>query len=460
MAQGLGSLASGFLAGFQTMDNYQRGQKADKRADKAEERADKNMSLREAESQRNAEHQQWSRDRTERRDEVGDKQWDKSYQLQKSNAERGWAQLSLQQRRAKLSEQRENRQMQMLEEQNYLSKSAHIIQSIYNDPSIVNDNPELLKVFEHPAAAHLDPRRFANPEMMKANKTVVGHISNVVSMGASGELQNKSDQEMYSLINTPEVTSALEKTLSYELGKGVGDIDEDTGKVIKSKGKPSIIPGPSGQGVMIAMEVTYNDGSKANKPVTIGRGTGSDDDVAEIPIQHLIQYFGNQGNVIQSLSESGVFNQASQALGYSKQPDNSGYRKEAAAQLKEEAKQLSNVDKMVAKDEIDSEAALELKAGIKQSFAEQGRSLGELYGFNSKAKETPQENFKAWVSGDQGKQAFAQAMAESGELKELMTNPERRDQLYKYYIEEVEIMQKNEAAALLQEKRRHALGEQ
>lgn len=457
MSQGLGSLASGFLAGFQTMDNYQRGQKADKRADK-------NMSLREAESQRSAEHQQWSRDRTERRDEVGDKQWDKSYQLQKSNADqankRGWAQLSLQQRRAKLAEQRESRQMQMLEDQNYLSKSAHIIQSIYNDPSIVNDNPDLLKVFEHPAAAHLDPRRFANPEMMEANRAVVGHINNVVSMGASGELQDKSDQEMYSLINTPEVTSALEKTLSYELGKGVGDIDEDTGKIIKSKGKPSIIPGPSGEGVIISMEVTYDDGSKANKPVTIGRGTGPNDDVAEIPLQQMIQYFGNQGNVIQSLSESGVFNQASQALGYSKQPDNSGYRKEAAAQLKEEAKQLSNVDKMVAKDEIDSEAALELKAGIKRSFAEQGRSLGELYGSNSKAKETPQDNFKAWASGDQGKQAFAQAMAESGELKGLMANPERRDQLYNYYIEEVDTMQKNEAAAILQEKRRHALGEQ
>lgn len=456
MAEGLGSLSAGFLAGFETMNNYQRGKKADERADKAEGRADKAMSLREVESQRSAEHQQWGRDRTERRDTVSDDQWDKSHQLQKSNADqankRGWAQLSLQQRRAKLSEQRENRQMQMLEDQNYLSKNAHIIQSIYNDPTIVNDNPDLLKVFESPAAAHLDPRRLAKPEMVSANKTIMKHFNNVVNMGANGELESKSDEELFALANPPEVTKALEQALSFELSKGIGDIDESTGKVIKKKQNLKLIPGPSGQGVVPMMEIVYEDGTKENKPATLGRGTDPGANVVEVPYQDLIQYFGAQGNIIKSITDSGALQGASTALGFTKPESNSEYRKAATSHLQEESKQLASVDKMLTKGGIEEDVALSMKQGIRQTFAEQGDGLSSLYNTNTKTPESPGDNFKTWMSNDPAKQSFAQEIASSGALKEVMADPERRERLFNMYLEEVQKLQDNESAAAIKGK--------
>lgn len=449
MAEGLGSLANSFLAGFNTMNSYHRGKKAD-------ERADKQMSLREAESQRNADHQAWSRERTEQRDTASDERWNKSHKLQKDNADqtnkRGWARLSMQQRQAKINEQRQRKQDQQLEQQQYLEKNAHIIQAFYNDPSVLSQNPDLIKVFENPAAEHLHPGRFADPKLAKANKTVMGHFNNIINMGAKGELEGKSDEEIFSLANPPEVTKALEVALKPELSKSVGDIDENTGMVITKKHKPRLVPGPSGEGVIPIMEVVYEDGSVADKPATIGRGTDADSNVVEIPYQQLIQYFGSQGNIIKSLNESGVMAGVSQSLGYSEQPDRKPYQSAATGLLKEEAKLLASVDKQLAENKINDKVAAKMKQGIRQTFTEQGSELRGLFGAGVKSRATQNDELQAWASGDPTRQAFTKEMAQSGALKDLMANPERRDSLYIRYQREVERLHANEKAAAIQEK--------
>ena len=72
-------LAEGFLAGFNTMDNYQRGQKAD-------ERAEREMSLRDAMWQNTQERQKKADEQYQgelvyrkERDAVSDKQWNLEY---------------------------------------------------------------------------------------------------------------------------------------------------------------------------------------------------------------------------------------------------------------------------------------------------------------------------------------------------------------------------------------------
>ncbi|MBM7455160.1 hypothetical protein HNR62_001020 [Oceanisphaera litoralis] len=427
MAEGLGSLASGFLSGFQVMNNYQRGKKEDERADKA-------MSLRETESQRAADYQQWGMKRTEGRDAKADEQWglghalqreqlDHSRQTSKDASARGWAQLSMQQRQQKLQElqeQRIQRQQEQEDNQLFLQQNGHVIQSVYNDPSLLQQNPDLLKVFEHPAARHLDPRRFANPDMANANRTVMGHLNKVVQMGANGELDNKSDQELYQTYNQPEVIKAANTALGYELSKGVGDIDPQTGKAIKSKSLVGFVPGPNGDTVVPTMRVEYEDGSSANRPATLNRTADPDDPVKEVPVTDLIKYFGAQGSVIQQMQESGVMGSLSQTMGFTEGPDKKGYKTAATGMLKEKAKQLASVDKMLAKKEIEEDQAVKMKQDISATFAGQKEGLGDLHNINQPRQKKNQDPLKAWVESapdGQGKSArrdWLKVLAASG----------------------------------------------
>lgn len=380
MSQGLGSLAGGFMAGFQMMDGYYRGQKADERADRA-------MGLREAESQRAADYQKWSMNRTTERDAKADEQWqatfDQSKKVSDDASKRGWAQLSLQQRRQILAEQQMKRQQQQQDDALFLQQNQHIIQGSW-DPGVAQNlyaNPETRAILEDPRAVRLTPSFYADPEMKAANQTIIRHLSNVTRMGADGKLDSMSDEDAFNTINTPEISKALDKALSFELSKGVGDIDEKTGKIIKSKGNLRFMPGPSGQGVIPLMDVTYEDGSTAkNRPATFGRGTGQDADTMEVPISRIIQYFGTQGNLIQQASQSGLMGTMSQALGYTEKPDGKGLRDATISLHRQMTKDMAGVDKAVAENKIQPEQAQKAKQEISETYGKQIDGLRSLYG--------------------------------------------------------------------------------
>lgn len=458
MAEGLGSLASSFLAGFQTMDGYQRGKKQDERADKA-------LGLREAESQRQADYQQWSMKRTEGRDAKADEQWGLGHALQREQFEhgkqaskdasvRGWAQLSLAQRQQKLNEQRQQRQQQMEEDQLFLQQNGHVIQAAYNNPELLLQNPDLLRVFEHRAAKHLDPRRFADPELAQANRTVMGHLHEVVQMGARGELDNKSEQELHQLYNKPEVIKAANKALEFELGKGVGDLDPDTGKAIKAKRLAGFVPGPSGDTLIPTMEVEYDDGSTARRPATLNRSADPDDPVREIPATDLIRYFGSQGAVIQQMQQSGVMGQLSQTMGFSQGPDSEGYKK-AATQLEQQyQKDVASLERSSAfgTDAEGKEAAREQLERQRQRGLSELRSLYGVGGQRESKPGNPVVNLSAWVEGDPGRQQFLQALAQRGELKNLTNNPAAVDEIYNEMLAVQEEQQQNAVYAGIEEK--------
>ena len=93
-------LAEGFLAGFNTMDRYQRGQKEDERMDKA-------MSLRDAMWQNEQERQKVADERyqselayREGRDKLADDRYDKQFALNELQMKASEARAGAAERRA------------------------------------------------------------------------------------------------------------------------------------------------------------------------------------------------------------------------------------------------------------------------------------------------------------------------------------------------------------------------
>ncbi|EKB22363.1 hypothetical protein HMPREF1170_02625 [Aeromonas veronii AMC35] len=442
---GVSGLAEGFLAGFNTMDRYQRGQKDD-------ERMDKSMSLRDAMWQNEQDRQQVADaryqegvDYSKTRDNVADERYDKQFSLTERQVKASEARAGAAERRANAGEarqqqeyqwQRDQREKQLFQQENY-----PIIQSGWQAVAEGKDPGEQFwGVVRDKRAGSYNPERYLQQDYAEAGKTFVTYAGNLMRQAQEGKL-DPSTPEGHAMVNDPKFIKAAGTLYQDEVNKGVGDIDPDTGKTITAKQLNNIMVSPDGRGVVLGVEVTYDDGSKDVRPVTNNRSSSPDDPPKVIPINDFLKPAYQRAALAKHMI--GNADQLRASLGLAAGPDPAGYKK-AVTNL--ESQHGQNRARISSSNTEDKDIQLEsLDAQLEQSKA----ALTETYGMTSKTDEPKQEApLKAWTGGDPDRLQFVKEANQHGKLNSLLENPARMNTAFEIWRQQAVSHKKAELATV------------
>ena len=427
---GVSGLAEGFLAGFNTMDRYQRGQKED-------ERRGQEMGLRDAMWQNEQDRQKVadqrykeSVDYAKERDGLGDARYEKEFALNERQAKSAEARANAAERRASAGEARQQQEYQWQTEQRdkqlFQQENMPIIQSGWQ--AVVEGKvpgQQFWDVVRDPRAGSFSPKRYLEKDFSDSGEVVVKHGGKLMRLAQEGKLDPNSP-EGHALINDGKFIKSLDTIYQDEVRKGVGDIDPDSGKTITGKQLSNIMITPDGRGVVLGVEVTYDDGSKVVRPVTNNRTSASDDHPKVIPINDFLKPAYQRAALAKHMV--GNADQLRTSLGLTAGPDQTGYKK-AVTDLENQHGQ--NRARISSSNAEDKDMQLEaLDAQLEQSKA----ALADTYGMTSKRDE-PVANapIKEWAGGDPDRLQFIKEANQHGKLGSLLDNPTRMNTAFELW---------------------------
>ncbi|WP_439840159.1 hypothetical protein [Aeromonas veronii] len=436
-------LAEGYLAGFSTTDRYLRGQKED-------ERAEKSIGLRDAMWQNEQERQKVADTRYQEelgysrgRDKVADERADRQFALTERQVKSAEARANASERRAAASEARQQQeyewQRELRNKQLFQQENMPIIQSGWQAVAEGRDpGDQFWRVVRDPRAGSFNPERYLQQDYAEAGKTFVTYAGNLMRQAQEGRL-DPSTPEGHAAVNDPAFIQAAGTLYQDEINKGVGDIDPESGKTIKAKKLSNIMVTPDASGVVLGVEVTYDDGSTDIRPVTNNRTSAPDDQPKVIPLNDFLKPAYQRA----ALSKHMISNadQLRTALGLTVGPDQAGYKKAIAALEKQHGQNRARVS---ASNTDDKDVQLEaLDAQLEQSKA----ALAEIYGVANNADEPKQEApLKAWTGGDPERLRFVKEANQHGKLRGLMESPARMNTAFELWRQNATKQQEAEQA--------------
>lgn len=427
---GVSGLAEGFLAGFNTMDRYQRGQKDD-------ERMDKSMSLRDAQWQNEQDRQkvadqryQESVDYAKERDGLGDARYEKEFALNERQAKSAEARANAAERRASAGEARQQQEYQWQTEQRdkqlFQQENMPIIQSGWQAVSEGKDpGQQFWSIVRDKRAGSFNPERYLEPEYAEAGKTFVTYAGNLVRQAQNGKL-DPSTPEGHALINDPKFIRAAGTIYRDEVSKGVGDIDPESGKTITGKELSNIMVSPDGRGVVLGVTVTYDDGSTDVRPVTGNRTSSPDDHPKVIAINDFLKPAYQRAALAKHMV--GNADQLRTSLGLTAGPDQAGYKRAVTDLEKQHGQNRARISSSNAEDkDIQLEA---LDAQLESSKA----AAADTYGMTSKREEPATgAPIKEWTGGDPDRLQFIKEANQHGKLNGLLENPTRMNTAFEMW---------------------------
>ncbi|QNF21969.1 hypothetical protein FT688_20910 [Aeromonas hydrophila] len=438
-------LAEGFLAGFNTMDRYQRGQKEDERMDKA-------MGLRDAMWQNEQDRQkvaderyQSEREYSKGRDKLADERFDRQFDLTERQVKSAEDRANAADRRASASEARQQQEYEWQKEQRnkqlFQQENLPIIQSGWQAVAEGKDPGEKFwGVVRDPRAGSFNPERYLQQDYADAGKTFVTYAGNLVRQAQDGKL-DPTTPEGHAAVNNPQFIKAAGTLYQDEVSKGVGDIDPESGKTITGKQLNNIMITPDGRGVVLGVEVTYDDGSKAVRPVTSNRTAAPGDHPKVIPINDFLKPAYQRAALAKHMI--GNADQLRTSLGLTAGPDQVGYKK-AVTELEKQHGQ--NRARISASNAEDKDLQLDaLDAQLEQSKA----ALADTYGLTSKTDEPKQEApIKEWTGGDPERLQFIKEANQHGKLNGLLDNPTRMNTAFELWRQQAAGQKKAEQATV------------
>ncbi|WP_413796106.1 hypothetical protein [Aeromonas dhakensis] len=442
---GVSGLAEGFLAGFNTMDRYQRGQKEDERMDRA-------MSLRDAMWQSELDRQkvaderyQSEREYSKGRDKLADARYDQQFALTERQVKSSEARASAAERRAAAQDARQQQEYEWQKElrgqQLFQQENMPIIQSGWQSVSEGKDpGQQFWNVVRDPRAKSFNPERYLQQDYADAGKTFVTYAGNLMRQAQEGKL-DPTTPEGHAAVNNPQFIKAAGTLYQDEVNKGVGDIDPESGKTITGKQLNNIMITPDGRGVVLGVEVTYDDGSKAVRPVTNNRTAAPDDHPKVIPINDFLKPAYQRAALTKHMI--GNADQLRASLGLIAGPDQGGYKK-AVTELEKQHGQ--NRARISASNAEDKDLQLDaLDAQLEQSKA----ALADTYGLTSKTDEPKQEApIKAWTGGDPERLQFIKEANQHGKLNGLLESPARMNTAFELWRQQAAEQKKAEQATV------------
>lgn len=442
---GISGLAEGFLAGFNTMDRYQRGQKED-------ERMDKSMGLRDAMWQNEQERQKVADERyqgeleySKGRDKLADARYDRQLALTERQVKSSEARAGAAERRAAAQEARQQQEYEwqktLRDKQVYQQENLPIIQSGWQ--AVIEGKvpgQQFWDVVRDPRAGSFNPERYLQQDYAEAGKTFVTYAGNLVRQAQEGKL-DPTTPEGHAAVNNPDFIKAAGTLYQDEVSKGVGDIDPESGKTITGKQLNNIMITPDGRGVVLGVEVTYDDGSKAVRPVTNNRTSAPDDHPKVIPINDFLKPAYQRAALAKHMI--GNAEQLRVSLGVSAGPDEAGFKK-AVTELENQHGQ--NRARISASNAEDKDLQLDaLDAQLEQSKA----ALADTYGLTSKTDEPKQEApIKAWTGGDPERLQFVKEANQHGKLSSLLDSPARMNTAFELWRQQAAKQRQTEQAAV------------
>ncbi|QJT31049.1 hypothetical protein E4186_13315 [Aeromonas media] len=442
---GISGLAEGFLAGFNTMERYQRGQKEDERMDKA-------MSLRDAMWQNEQERQKVADERyqgelayREGRDKLADAKYDKQVALTERQVKSSEARAGAAERRATAQEARQQQEYEWQKEQRnkqlFQQENLPIIQSGWQAVAEGKDpGQQFWGVVRDPRAGSFNPERYLQQDYAEAGKTFVTYAGNLVRQAQEGKL-DPSTPEGHAAVNNPQFIKAAGTLYQDEVSKGVGDIDPESGKTITDKQLNNIMITPDGRGVVLGVEVTYDDGSKAVRPVTNNRTSAPDDHPKVIPINDFLKPAYQRAALAKHMI--GNADQLRTSLGLTAGPDQAGYKKAVTELEKQHGQNKARISASNADDKDLQQEALD--AQFEQSKA----ALADTYSMASKADAPKQEApIKEWTSGDPERLQFVKEANQHGKLSGLLDNPTRMNTAFELWRQQAAKQRQTEQAAV------------
>ena len=438
-------LAEGFLAGFNTMDRYQRGQKEDERMDKA-------MGLRDAMWQNEQERQKVADERyqselayREGRDKLADAKYDKQFALAERQVKSAEARAGAAERRAAAQEARQQQEYEwqktLRDKQLFQQENLPIIQSGWQAVAEGKDpGQQFWSVVRDPRAGSFNPERYLQQDYAEAGKTFVTYAGNLVRQAQEGKL-DPTTPEGHAAVNNPDFIKAAGTLYQDEVSKGVGDIDPESGKTITSKQLNNIMITPDGRGVVLGVEVTYDDGSKAVRPVTNNRTSSPDDHPKVIPINDFLKPAYQRAALAKHMI--GNADQLRTSLGLTAGPDQVGYKKAVTELEKQHGQNRARISSSNAEDKDLQLDALD--AQLEQSKA----ALADTFGMTSKAEEkeagTP---IKEWTGGDPERLQFVKEANQHGKLSSLLDSPAKMNTAFELWRQQAAKQRQAEQAVV------------
>ncbi|MGE6120029.1 hypothetical protein [Aeromonas media] len=442
---GISGLAEGFLAGFNTMDRYQRGQKEDERMDKA-------MSLRDAMWQNEQERQKVADERYQGeleygkgRDKLADARYDRQLALTERQVKSSEARAGAAERRATAQEARQQQEYEWQKEQRnkqlFQQENLPIIQSGWQAVAEGKDpGQQFWGVVRDPRAGSFNPERYLQQDYAEAGKTFVTYAGNLVRQAQEGKL-DPSTPEGHAAVNNPQFIKAAGTLYQDEVSKGVGDIDPESGKTITGKQLNNIMITPDGRGVVLGVEVTYDDGSKAVRPVTNNRTSAPDDHPKVIPINDFLKPAYQRAALAKHMI--GNADQLRTSLGLTAGPDQAGYKKAVTELEKQHGQNKARISASNADDKDLQQEALD--AQFEQSKA----ALADTYSMASKADAPEQEApIKEWTGGDPERLQFVKEANQHGKLSGLLDNPTMMNTAFEMWRQQAAKQRQAEQAAV------------
>lgn len=438
-------LAEGFLAGFNTMDRYQRGQKEDERMDKA-------MGLRDAMWQNEQERQKVADERyqselayREGRDKLADAKYDKQFALTERQMKASEARAGAAERRAAAQEARQQQEYEwqktLRDKQLFQQENLPIIQSGWQAVTEGKDpGQQFWSVVRDPRAGSFNPERYLQQDYAEAGKTFVTYAGNLVRQAQEGKL-DPTTPEGHAAVNNPDFIKAAGTLYQDEVNKGVGDIDPESGKTITGKQLNNIMITPDGRGVVLGVEVTYDDGSKAVRPVTNNRTSSPDDHPKVIPINDFLKPAYQRAALAKHMI--GNAEQLRVSLGLSAGPDDAGFKKAVTELEKQHGQNKARISASNAEDKDLQQEALDAQ------FERSKASLADTYG-KTRIAEAPRQEapIKEWTGGDPERLQFVKEANQHGKLSILLDSPAKMNMAFELWRQQAAKQRQTEQATV------------
>ncbi|ENU7737161.1 hypothetical protein ACE3YX_003789 [Salmonella enterica] len=273
--------AQGLLTGFSTVDNAMQHRKElglrEAALAQQQKNSDRNFQLAQDEFGYRKETDQKDFDLKKERYAKDDEHWNKTFAVDSAYKN---AQIGLESRRLRNAEKQQDymigrqKHLDALEEDKPMAQGALISYQQGDYVATLNFINQLHD--GHPMKQMIKPG-YAQSSMNALN-------------GVREILQGHPDDAIKEL-NKPDMLKNLSVTFGSELSQRIGMKDPKTGKTITDAQIGAILPSPDGKGIVLGLDLTYDDGSKSHKPVTeYGSADPRDTDVLNIPGEKAIDY--------------------------------------------------------------------------------------------------------------------------------------------------------------------------
>ncbi|EKQ9923704.1 hypothetical protein JJG61_000947 [Salmonella enterica subsp. enterica serovar Panama] len=273
--------AQGLLAGFSTVDNAMQQRKAlglrEAALAQQQKNADRNYELAQDEFGYRKETDQKDLDLKKERYAKDDEHWDKTFSVDSAYKN---AQIGLESRRLRNAEK----------QQDYMIGRQKHLDALEEDKPIAQAALNSYQQGDYGATVNFINQLHDGHPMKQMIKPGYAQSSMNALNGVREILQGHPDDAIKGL-NKPDMLKNLSVTFGSELSQRIGMKDPKTGKTITDAQIGAILPSPDGKGIVLGLDLTYDDGSKSHKPVTkYGSADPRDIDVLNIPGEKAIDY--------------------------------------------------------------------------------------------------------------------------------------------------------------------------